>query len=87
MVEGAALSTGETTELANSYISRLGGVTRHMTESGRRERIEEAAVHWNLRKIVGLPKQLSLSIAKVCVWYLGLLCVTLSLLLTIPSRV
>ena len=68
MVEGAGLSTGETTELANSYLSRLGGVTRHMTDMGRRERIEEAAVHWNLKKIIGLPKQLALSIAKVCTY-------------------
>lgn len=28
---GSGLSTGETTELVNSYLSRFGVVTRHMT--------------------------------------------------------
>lgn len=31
---GAGESTGETTELANSYLSRFGGTTRHMTKAG-----------------------------------------------------
>ena len=34
MTEGAGLSTGETTELANSYMSRLGPVTRNKEASG-----------------------------------------------------
>lgn len=33
VVRGAGRSTGETTELANSYLSRLGVVTRHMSKS------------------------------------------------------
>ena len=31
---GSGLSSGETTKLANSYMSRLGVVTRHMTVAG-----------------------------------------------------
>lgn len=34
MIKGAGLSTGESTELANSYLSRLGRTTRHMTSQG-----------------------------------------------------
>mgnify|MGYP001797121012 CR=1 FL=1 len=34
VTEGAGLSTGETTELANSYMSRLGPVTRNKEASG-----------------------------------------------------
>lgn len=34
VIDGAGRSTGETTELANSYLSRLGPVTRHMTKQG-----------------------------------------------------
>jgi hypothetical protein len=33
-ITGTGLSTGETTELANSYMSRLGLTTRHMTQAG-----------------------------------------------------
>ena len=32
--EGAGLSTGETTEIANSYLSRFGQVTRVMESTG-----------------------------------------------------
>lgn len=32
---GSGLSTGETTELVNSYLSRFGLITRHMTEFGK----------------------------------------------------
>ena len=35
VTEGAGLSTGETTELANSYMSRLGQVVRNKEPSGR----------------------------------------------------
>jgi len=32
--KGVGLSTGETTEQTNSYMSRCGLITRHMTASG-----------------------------------------------------
>ena len=34
VTSGAGESTGETTEQANSYLSRFGLITRHMTSSG-----------------------------------------------------
>ena len=34
VVKGAGCSTGETTELANSYLSRLGPVTRNSHKAG-----------------------------------------------------
>ncbi|XP_067944862.1 uncharacterized protein [Watersipora subatra] len=61
---GTGLSTGETTELVNSYMSRLGKVTRHMTSDGRRRRLEQGAAFWNLRKFVNLPKQIFTSLSK-----------------------
>jgi len=34
VIKGVGLSTGETTEQANSYLSRYGLTTRHMTANG-----------------------------------------------------
>jgi hypothetical protein len=81
--KGSGLSTGETSEQANSYLSRLGLVTRHMTPAGRRERIIEGAVFWNFRKLLDLPASLLKSLLKVswlefdCMRYtISLYCVT-----------
>ena len=63
--EGAGKSTGETTELANSFLSRIGLVTRNCTKAARRERITTSAAFWNVRKLLELPSLISKSLSKV----------------------
>lgn len=58
MRQGVGLSTGESTEHVNSFLSRLAQTTRHMTLFGRVERLEEASAFWNVRKVMRMPKYL-----------------------------
>lgn len=57
--DGAAATTGEEVEHINSHFSRLGCCTKHMLPEGREELLTEHAIHWNRRKIEGLPCSLA----------------------------
>ncbi|XP_067931090.1 uncharacterized protein [Watersipora subatra] len=65
VVKGAGRSTGETCEQANSYLSRLGPVTRNSHSAVRRERITQSAKFGNSRKLLELPVWIAAQLSKV----------------------
>ncbi|XP_067951302.1 uncharacterized protein [Watersipora subatra] len=65
VVKGAGRSTGETFEQANSYLSRLGPVTRNSHSAARRERITQSAKSWNSRKLLELPVWIAAQLSKM----------------------
>lgn len=62
---GAGHTTGEKMETAFQYLSRCGSTTKNMTRAGRMEHLTEHVLFWNQKKIISLPKYLSLRYVKV----------------------
>ncbi|KAL9979475.1 hypothetical protein ACROYT_G017146 [Oculina patagonica] len=63
--DGAGLTTGEEMETAFQYLSRCGSTTKNMSRAGRMEHLTEHVLFWNERKILSLPKYLSLRYVKI----------------------
>lgn len=54
VLDGAGMSTGESTELVNSFLSRLGAVTRHMSIAGK----QRSMIFWKIDYLLILAVRL-----------------------------
>jgi len=58
-LEDTGRTTGEETEQFFSYIGRCSNTTKYQLPEGREETITELTMHWNWRKTISLPFQLT----------------------------
>nr|XP_045622566.1 uncharacterized protein LOC123773113 isoform X2 [Procambarus clarkii]XP_045622567.1 uncharacterized protein LOC123773113 isoform X2 [Procambarus clarkii] len=56
--EGSGLTSGEEAEQVFSYLSTYNNNTKNMLKAERTEKLTEAALFWNHRKINGMPRAL-----------------------------